>query len=53
MIDLFLVTALSCSESQKIMENLRASRMENRDEIIEVLKTNTEEGCYERSKHDT
>ena len=56
MIELLLATAITCSESQKIVKNIMENSAESvlyKHELIEVIKTNTEEGCYEGSEHDT
>ena len=53
MIDLLLASALSCSDSQDLIENLNKSRMEEKADLIEVIKTNTEPGCYEGSERNS
>ena len=55
MIDLILATALSCSESKELVENIMESGESTLDkhELIEVIKTNTETGCYEGSEHNS
>ena len=53
MIDLLLASALSCSDSQHLIESLNKSRMEEKADLIEVIKTNTEPGCYEGSEHNS
>ena len=55
MIDLILDTALSCSESKELVENIMESGESTLDkhELIEVIKTNTETGCYEGSEHNS
>ena len=55
MIDLILATALSCSESKKVVQNIMESgdSVLEKHELIEVIKTNTEAECYEGSEHDT
>ena len=54
MIDLVLAgLALSCSESKEIMETVKASRESNKQELIEIIKTNTEKGCYEGSERNS
>ena len=55
MIDLILAAAISCSESKEIVQNVMesAESVLDKHELIEVIKTNTEEGCYEGSEHDT
>ena len=55
MIELLLATVLSCSESKELVEGIMesAESVLQKHELIEVIKTNTEEGCYEGSEHDT
>ncbi len=55
MIEILLVSALlTCEESHELVENITASsQTSNKEEIISVIKTNTEPTCYERSEHDT
>ena len=53
MIELLLATALSCSDSQDLIENLNKSRMEEKADLIEVIKTNTEPGCYEGAERNS
>jgi len=55
MIELLLATALTCHESQEVIDSLRQYQTlsEYREELIEVIKTNTEPGCHEGSEHDT
>ena len=54
MIELLLATAITCSESQKIVKNIMENSAESvlyKHELIEVIKTNPEPGCYEGSEH--
>ena len=55
MIELLLATALNCHESQEVVDSLRQYQTlsEYREELIEVIKTNTEPGCYEGSKRNS
>ena len=55
MIDHLLASALICSESEKLVQNIMKSGQSTVDkyELIKVIKTNSEEGCYEGSEHDT
>ena len=55
MIDLILATALSCSESKEVVQNIMESgdSVLEKHELIEVIKTNTEPGCYEGSEHNS
>ena len=50
-----LATALICSDSKELVENIMESgeSVLNKHELIEVIKTNTEPGCYEGSEHNS
>ncbi len=52
MIELLLATALTCHESQEVIDSLRQYQTlsEYREELIEVIKTNTKPECYEGSE---
>ena len=41
---------LDCEGSKQIIENLQKSRAQYQEELIEVIKENTEPQCYERSE---
>ncbi len=53
MIELLLTTALTCSEAQEVIDSVNKSRVEEKIDLIEVIKTNTESGCYEGSEHNS
>ena len=53
MIELLLATALTCSDAQELIDKVSVSQGVDRDSIIEVIKTNTEPGCYEGSEHNS
>ncbi len=50
MIELLIASIISCSESQRLIDNVVKSQVLSREEVIEVIKQNTEPGCYERSE---
>ena len=53
MIDLLVATALACTESKVLVKNIMKNTKETvlyRHELIEVIKTNTEPGCYDGSE---
>ena len=52
MIELLLATALDCEGSQELIEKIMKSQQStlHKHELIEVIKTNTELGCYEGSE---
>ena len=53
MIELLLATALTCSDAQDLIDDVQKAQTEYKEDIIKTIKTNTEEGCYEGSEHDT
>ena len=52
MIELLLATALTCSESKELVEDIMGSQQSviDKHELIEVIKVNTKSGCYEGSE---
>ena len=42
---------LDCEGSKQIIENLQKSRAQYQEELIEVIKENTEPQCYERQEN--
>ena len=42
---------LDCEGSKQIIENLQRSRVQYQEELIEVIKENTEPQCYERQEN--
>ena len=42
---------LDCEGSKQIIQNLQKSRAQYQEELIEVIKENTEPQCYERSEN--
>tara|TARA_R100000008_G_scaffold65123_1_gene42132 strand:- start:159 stop:326 length:168 start_codon:yes stop_codon:yes gene_type:complete len=55
MIEFLLATALNCAESKEVIESVKGSRESDVDkqELIKVIKTNTEPECYEGSEHNS
>ena len=55
MIDLLLASLITCEESHELIDNIKRSRekIEYKQELIEVLKSNTEPECYEGSEHNS
>ena len=49
MIPFLLATALSCSDAESLIEkfNKRDVSQEQKIELIEVIKTNSDEGCWD------
>ena len=50
MIEFLLTTALDCDGSKELIERINKSRAPNKEELIEIIKLNTEPKCYERSE---
>ena len=48
MIEFLLTTALACDGSQDLIERINKSRAPNKEELIEIIKLNTQPTCYER-----
>ena len=42
---------LDCDGSKQIIENIQKSRVKYQEDLIEVIKENTEPQCYERSEN--
>ena len=42
---------LDCDGSKQIIENIQKSRVKYQEDLIEVIKDNTEPQCYERSEN--
>ena len=54
MIEILLVSSLfTCESSQEIVDNIIKSNPAHKEELIEVIKENTEPECYERPAHNS
>ena len=54
MIEILLASSLlTCESSQEIIEGIIKERPAHKEELIEVIKENTEPECYERSEHNS
>ena len=55
MIELIAAAAFACEDSKELVENIMKSQESTliKHELIEVIKTNTEPGCYEGSEHNS
>ena len=42
---------LDCEGSRQIIENIQKSRVKYQEDLIEVIKENTEPQCYERPEN--
>ncbi len=54
MIEILLASSLlTCESSQEIVDDIIRSNPTHKEELIEVIKLNTEPECYESPEHDT
>ena len=54
MIEILLATSfLTCESSQEIVDGIIKSQVERKEELIEVIKENTEPTCYDRPEINT
>ena len=55
MIEILLATALECEGSRELIQKVMKSPepLIDKHELIEVIKLNTELGCYEGSEHNS
>ena len=55
MVEFLLATALDCEGSQELIEKIMKSQESpiDKHELIEVIKLNTEPGCYEGSERNS
>ena len=55
MIEILLATALECEGSRELIQKVMKSQesLIDKHELIEVIKLNTELGCYEGSEHNS
>ena len=53
MIELLLATALTCTDAQGLIDNIMKSKVEYKEDLIEVIKTNTQPECYEGSERNS
>ena len=54
MIEILLASSLlTCESSQEIVDNITKSNPAHKEELIEVIKENTEPTCYERPEHNS
>ncbi len=55
MMELLIAAALSCGDSKEVIESIMKSQQStlSKHELIEVIKLNTESGCYEGSESST
>ena len=54
MLEILLATSLlTCEASQEIVDGIIKSNVASREELIEVIKENTEPTCYDRPEINT
>ena len=57
MIEFLLATVIGCSEAEDLILKVNKSgsvySSEVKKDIIKIIKTNTETGCYEGSEHNS
>ena len=54
MIEILLASSLlTCESSQEIVDNITKSNPAHKEELIEVIKENTEPECHERPEHNS
>ena len=54
MIEILLASSLlTCESSQEIIDDIIKSNPAHKEELIEVIKENTEPGCYEGSERNS
>ena len=52
MIELLVASLLTCESGQEIIDNLNKSRPLHREELIEVIKENSEPHCFDGGELD-
>tara|TARA_B100000686_G_scaffold130219_1_gene137299 strand:+ start:345 stop:509 length:165 start_codon:yes stop_codon:yes gene_type:complete len=50
---LFAIAALTCVEAQELIDSVNQSRLDEKADIIKVIKMNTQDECHERSKRNS
>ena len=55
MIELIADAPFACEDSKEVVESIMKSQESTliKNELIEVIKTNTEPGCYEGSEYNS
>ena len=46
MLELVVATLMSCNEAQDLIDNVNKTRVEHKQELIEVIKSNSESQCF-------
>ena len=50
MLELVVATLMSCNEAQDLIDNVNKTRVEHKQELIEVIKSNSESQCFSGGK---
>ena len=45
-LELVVATIMSCNEAQDLIDNVNKTRVEHKQELIEVIKSNSESQCF-------
>ena len=55
MMELLIAAAFACEDSKEVVESIMKSQVPTieKHELIEVIKTNTQPGCYEGSESNS
>ena len=53
MLEILLAASLSCGDAKELIGGLKRMPPDMKKELTEVIKSNTEAGCYERSEHNS
>ena len=55
MMELLIAAAFACEDSKEVVESIMKSQESTliKNELIEVIKANTEPTCYERPEHNS
>ena len=46
MLELVVATLMSCNEAQDLIDNVNKTRVEYKQELIEVIKSNSKPQCF-------
>ena len=52
MIELLLASVINCSESERLIGNVMKSKIPDKEEVIEVIKANTQPECYPNERSE-
>ena len=52
MIELLLASTINCSEAERLIGNVMKSKVPDKEEVIEVIKANTQPECYPNERSE-